>query len=123
MLPSRAAALYGECLAIRAAIDERSGLVDVVVGLADVAEATNQPEAAARLLGAVETLRDELGYVPFSDVVAVAGRTRANLRARIGEVQFTEAWEHGTRLTPAEAVAEALAVGDERATSTGDPVR
>ena len=31
----RAAALYGECLTIRLAIDERSGLVDVLVGLAD----------------------------------------------------------------------------------------
>jgi predicted ATPase/transcriptional regulator with XRE-family HTH domain len=108
----RAAALYGECLAIRIAIDDRSGLVDVLVGLADVAGATGQPDRATRLLGAVDTLRDELGYAPFGDAVVLAGRSRADLRARLGEARFAEAWEHGRRLTPAEAVAEALAVVD-----------
>jgi non-specific serine/threonine protein kinase len=106
----RAAALYGECLAIRLALDERSGLVDVLVGLADVAEATGQPEPAARLLGAVEALREGLGYAIFGASVALAGRSRAALRERLGEERFAETWEQGTRLALAEAVAVAQAV-------------
>jgi tetratricopeptide (TPR) repeat protein len=105
----RAAALYGDCLAIRLAIDERSGLVDVLVGIADIAEATDQPEPAARLLGAVEALRGGLGYVIFGVSVALAARSRAALRERLGEARFAEAWDQGTRLTLAEAVAAAQA--------------
>jgi hypothetical protein len=101
---------YGESLAIRLETDERSGLGDVLVGLADVAEATGQTEPAARLLGSVDALRDALGYAPFGDSVVLAGRSRAALRARLGEAQFAEAWDQGTRLSLADAVAEAQAV-------------
>ena len=106
----RAAALYRESLAIRLETDERSGLVDVLVGLADVAEATGQTEPAARLLGSVDALRNALGYAPFGDSVVLAGRSRAAIRERLGDVRFAEAWDQGTRMTLADVVAEAQAV-------------
>jgi len=72
-----------------------------------VALAEGRPEAAARLLGQADALRDLVGepLAPYEreayDAVAQA------LRAAMGEEAFESARAQGRRLTLEEAVAEA----------------
>ena len=111
-----AAKLFAEsATTARQILDWRLAL-GAVVGLARIALAVGTPEQAARLLGAVTdahhvTGTDQIYYA------AHAERTEAAARAALGETAFEQAWSAGRSLPPEEALAEALALADEAATS------
>jgi non-specific serine/threonine protein kinase len=90
-------------------------------GLAGVAAAQGQSERAAHLFGAVEALveasgatshplRTEAEYLP-----AVRERRLFEIRTRLGDKAFEEAWDAGHALTTQQAVAEALALAADLA--------
>jgi predicted ATPase/class 3 adenylate cyclase len=65
-------------------------------------------EHAVELSSLSDALREELGArVPW--VERIAGSTLASLRDQVDPSAFEQAWDRGSRLTPDEAVAEALA--------------
>jgi tetratricopeptide (TPR) repeat protein len=68
------------------------------------------PEGAARLLGAADALRTSIGAPIPPPHRPPHDHCRATLRARLGEARFAEVWDHGTRMTLAEAATEAQAV-------------
>jgi predicted ATPase/DNA-binding XRE family transcriptional regulator len=108
--PRRAAALFGEALALRSGAGAVGGMDGELIGLADLALAAGRPAAAARLLGAADAFDRRLGYAPFRDLPALKAETLAAAKQRLDPAAFAQAWEEGSALPPDDALAEALAL-------------
>jgi hypothetical protein len=68
-------------------------------------------EHSARLLGATERLLEEAGtsvYNYYKPDRSLYERTTANVRSRLGEEAFEEAWAEGRTMTFEQAVEYAL---------------
>jgi hypothetical protein len=90
-------------------------------GLAVLASRRGQPVTAARLFGAAAGLRTTSGTAPRPVNVAWYEPSVVAVREALGAAAFAATWEAGAALSLDEAVAEALAVTDER-TVGADPV-
>ncbi len=77
-----------------------------------MAAASGQPERAARLLGAADALRDQLGVARLSHHVH-GERVLAATRACLGEEAFAVAWTTGRAMLLEAAIADALALAAE----------
>jgi ATP/maltotriose-dependent transcriptional regulator MalT len=106
----RAATLYAQTLSESQRTGYRWGLVETLIGLADVAAALGQSMAAARLLGAAEELGQALAFRPYARFRDYRVRSTDAVRARLGEDAFHDALASGRRLSPDQAVVEARAV-------------
>ena len=97
-------------------IDHLSGnvlrLPHFLRGLAEIAAASGQTRWAARLLGAEEAHRKQLGTTLMPSVVARHEQNVADIRAALGEDAFAAARAEGRRLCAEEAQAEAVRVVD-----------
>jgi hypothetical protein len=76
-------------------------------GIAEVACAKGQYEIAARLFGAAEMLRENLGLYPPTDR-AHYDRSVASTRAALSKAPFAAAWAEGRALTLEQAIEYAL---------------
>jgi non-specific serine/threonine protein kinase len=74
---------------------------------AALAGAEADPAWAARLLGAAEALRSAIGAPTPEPHRPLHDRVVAHMRASLGGARFGEAWDQGSRMTLADAVAEA----------------
>jgi hypothetical protein len=84
----------------------------VAEGLAGLAALAAEPERAARLYGAADALRTEIGAPrPPTERVAEARQIEA-VRASLGGAAFDAAWSAGRALAPEQAVREALGQAD-----------
>jgi predicted ATPase/DNA-binding NarL/FixJ family response regulator len=107
----KAAALLGQSLAIRNALHDGPGVSEVLAGLADVAIKFGDMVCAARLLGAVASLRETVGlqkstiFIPEVDI----GEARNAAQAKLGASAFDDAFAEGQALSLAEALDEAAA--------------
>lgn len=84
---------------------------EVAINLAFVASSANsmnQPEKAARLLGASRAVQDMLGGFQHATDQAEVEQIGAAVRARLEPAAFEKAWDEGRRLSLDEAVAYAL---------------
>ena len=106
---ARAAQLYQERLSLWIVLGDRRGIGGTLAGFAGVALAREQPERAARLLGAAYALRDALGVARLSHHVH-GERILDATRACLGEGAFAAAWETGRALPIEAAIAEAVAL-------------
>jgi non-specific serine/threonine protein kinase len=88
-----------------------TGVADGIAGFAAVALAAGDIARAARLLGAAHTLCERLGVqmVPHHGLFNL---TATAVRARLGNEQFSAAWQSGIELPPDQAMNEALALAD-----------
>jgi predicted ATPase/DNA-binding CsgD family transcriptional regulator len=111
----RAAACHVEALTLRRTLADRHGVIADLERLAAVAVAAGQPEPAARLCGAAEALRAEIGVrrPPRDDAAhaAVVERARAALGAAFGPARIA-GWRE-----PDRATADALAFATDLATA------
>jgi ATP/maltotriose-dependent transcriptional regulator MalT len=103
-----AEACYRESLPLLAEVGERPGAGTCLEGLASVAVAHGAPERAARLLGAVQALRDAIGAPVPPEYRAAYERTAAAARTALGEEAFTAAWAEGRTMPWEQAVTYAL---------------
>ncbi len=87
------------------------GIVEELTDLAVLAAETGAPERAARLFGALEARREEVGIPVTPADRAAHERAVAVARIALGEPGFAAAWAAGRALPPEDAVAEALAIG------------
>ena len=71
--------------------------------------AETHPDRAARLLGAVEALREAIGAPLPPAQRGEIDRVTAAMRDALGEETFAAAWAEGGAMTPDQAVAHALA--------------
>jgi predicted ATPase/DNA-binding SARP family transcriptional activator/DNA-binding CsgD family transcriptional regulator len=110
--------LYEESLALSLELGDHWGAGGTVAGLAGIVVARDRPERAARLLGAARGLGDAIGVARLAQHEEYE-RVLAATRARLDEGAFAAAWEAGRRLSPEQAIAEAL---DEASRITPQPV-
>jgi tetratricopeptide (TPR) repeat protein len=92
-------------------LPDKLGIAYGLAGLASLAGPDGQPERAARLLGAAETLLDATGaHLPSAER---AGHERNVLavRAQLGEAAFVAAWDAGRAMTTEQAITYALTEG------------
>jgi tetratricopeptide (TPR) repeat protein len=107
----RAAALFGESLKLSWEPESEIGIALSLVGLAGVAGKWGQPERAARLLGAVATIRESIGRALTPVEHSILERYAASTRAQLDEATFTIMWAKGQKMTLVQAKAEALSGG------------
>jgi DNA-binding CsgD family transcriptional regulator len=106
---ARAAQHYRDYLSPEDALGTARGLADALAGMAGVALAEDDPQAASRLLGAASALMDAAGARYMVHHVQYE-RTLVEARWRLPEPAFAAAWEAGRILGREEAVAAGLAV-------------
>jgi len=102
-----AAMLFRESLALKREAGDREGMATTLVEMGTIAHAWEQPERAARLLGAAEGLRDAIGAPQRSYVWPHHEATVAAVRRELGAAAFAAAWTEGRALPVARAIAEA----------------
>jgi predicted ATPase/DNA-binding CsgD family transcriptional regulator len=102
---SVARASYEESLALAREIGDQWFVAAGMEGLAAVAAARKQPERAACLFGAASTLRKAIGAPMPTPHRTEHERGVAAARALLDERAFDSAWQHGSTLTPDQAIA------------------
>jgi predicted ATPase/class 3 adenylate cyclase len=107
--PDEAFVHLRESLVRSRAFGSPSGIVNALVGLANVTVARGSTLQAARLLGAADALREECGLGQLEALEARLMRdARTRIVAEVGEDAFDAAWQEGGQLTADEAAALAL---------------
>ena len=95
--------LFRQNLAIRQDLGDMPGLATAMEGLAG-AIAVDDPEAAARLDGAAESLREAIRAMVPPQAAAVHDQTLADMERRLGSERFETARRDGRQMTPNEAL-------------------
>lgn len=103
----RATALYRESLIYSQRQGDRWGVVESLIGLAGTAMLSGQHEAAAKLFAAAEAVRTAIGLKLQRYVQVEFDQAVAKVRADLGETRFASAWEAGSTLSLAQAIADA----------------
>jgi tetratricopeptide (TPR) repeat protein len=110
--PGGAAAQYRDGLVLAQDIGDNALITVCLTGLGGVALDTEQFEAAARLFGAVEMLRDTVGQQGSSFEEQIITRDKARVREVLGGQAYDQAREAGRALPVEAAVEEARAMAD-----------
>jgi predicted ATPase/class 3 adenylate cyclase len=106
-----AVSMLRQSLAIWRDLGDRMMTTVDLCRLAEALAVGGKSEAAVRVLACWETLRDELGGAE-QWVLTMGERARVAIRAQLDEATFAAGWEQGTKLTPDEAIALAVAASD-----------
>ena len=99
----RAIAAYQEALDLGLGIDADWVIASALAGFAAVAAARGEHPAAAKLLGATETMREASHQDRLSNH-AHHTQTTQTVRAALGETAFAAAWNDGRALPAEEAI-------------------
>ena len=103
----RASSLYKESLAFAKEQGIKRAALECLRGLGRASASQNQPEQAARLLGAVEALREGMDF-SLRPVEGDYDRSVTAVRAALGDVAFAAAWAEGRAMTLEQAIEYAL---------------
>jgi DNA-binding CsgD family transcriptional regulator len=103
-----------EALGIAESVGARLGVPDIFDGLATLACGADDYREAARVFGAGESMRRQLGEVRFKIYEADYEAAIANLRGAMGDDDFAAAWAEGAALSVGEAIAYARRGRGER---------
>ena len=109
----RAVALFAESLGLFRELDDRQGVAECLAGLAGAAAAVGQPVRAARLFGAAEARLEAIGAQISPSNRSDYRRNLAAVRRELGDAALAAAWSEGRTMTLEQAVACAVAVGDD----------
>ncbi len=101
---ARARGLFRQSLAIRQDLGDMPGLASAMENLAG-AVAIDDAEAAARLHGAAESLREAIRAAVPPQAAAAHQQDLAGLAARLGTDRFEDARREGSLMTPNESLA------------------
>jgi tetratricopeptide (TPR) repeat protein len=105
----RAARYFRQALELAFEAADKSSSAYCIQGLAAVAEARGEPRHAARLLGAAEALLKAAGVpVYVTTDHNLHRRVASATRERLGEQEWTAAWDEGQAMTSEQAVECAL---------------
>jgi len=100
---------YAESLTLWTEVRSQEGLADAVAATATLAVTCNQPDVAARLLGAASAVGDALGYVAPPKTQKRYERAAQAARVALGEGQYAIAWKTGRLISLKQAAVEAEA--------------
>lgn len=88
-------------------LEDRWGLAEALEGFSALNAANDEPQSAARLAGAADALRDDLGARPLpADRVSVE-RYLAVARASVDPDVWRSAWDDGRSMQIEKAIQEA----------------
>lgn len=96
-----------ECLKIRLELDERRGVAMSVEGLAWLASDRSDYDLAARLLGAAEDVRAEVGATIGGAQIGDHAAAETLVKAHLGLNAYSVEFEKGRLMTPVETIAAA----------------
>jgi predicted ATPase/DNA-binding XRE family transcriptional regulator len=102
--------LMTEALTLFAAVGDRSGVAYGLENLVAIAVAATRYQAAARLLGAADSLREAIGEPLPVDQRAQHKELTERIRAAIGDEASAAARERGRALSPEAAIAEGISL-------------
>jgi predicted ATPase/DNA-binding CsgD family transcriptional regulator len=97
------------------ALGDKTDTVDFLARLALAHHALGRPAIAARGLATAAHTRELFGVVSHPALIAMSEEALINLRGALADQELASAWDAGWALSPAEAVAEALALADHEA--------
>jgi predicted ATPase/DNA-binding CsgD family transcriptional regulator len=100
---------FWESLEVSGAQRDRARISNVLTGLGLAASGTGQSQLAVRVLAAAARLRETIGQPDIRWVRAGYEQIIADLRQRLGEEAFADAWTLGRALPTEAAIAEATA--------------
>jgi tetratricopeptide (TPR) repeat protein len=103
-----AEALLRESLEGFGALADKEGVIWCLGELAAIAVSKGEAERAAKLTGAIDTLREETGHASQSDERRLNEQTRSALASALGEEHLAAARAIGREMTFEQAVAYAL---------------
>jgi non-specific serine/threonine protein kinase len=109
----RAAAAFTESLTLCRTLGDRLGLANGLLRAAHLALALNQPDRAARMLGAAAALREEIAAPAIPTDQAATDRIAHTATLALGEHGYGVEWGTGRGLPVERAVAEVLALGPD----------
>jgi DNA-binding CsgD family transcriptional regulator len=95
-------------------IESQSGIIGALECLGALAQEPEEQHKAARLLGAADAHRRDIGYRRFPLDQPGYDRALADLRTSMGDAEFDQAWGAGAALTLDEAVNYAVRGRGER---------
>jgi non-specific serine/threonine protein kinase len=104
----RAAEVFTESLVMRWAMRTQEEVAHGIANFATLASALGQHERAARLFGAAEAEREAINLMLQEPERSRYARAVDETRRHLSREAFSTAWGAGRRLTPEQAVAEAL---------------
>ena len=104
---ARAMTLCRDGLAMQAELGNQAGIADCLVGIAVILSAQDQVERAARLLGAVEAIRERVDAVMWPANRMEYENCLSHLHKSIDEETFHKTWKAGRLLSIEQAMAEA----------------
>src|SRR5258705_1374024 len=103
-----------ETITIFDGLGDRGGVANALEGFALLASAKDAPRRAARMWGAAERLRDEVGApIRLHDQAEHDGSV-SSARAACGDDAFNEAWREGREMSHEEAMNYALGNNERR---------
>ena len=103
---------FAEGMTILHGLGNRPGVIESLKGLADAAAATAAPRRAARLWGAADALRQEIGNARLAYQSVAYERQVKDVRAKLKAEASDQAWDEGRPMSLDDAVRYAL---DEQA--------
>ncbi|HZP83094.1 MAG TPA: tetratricopeptide repeat protein [Chthonomonadaceae bacterium] len=103
---AQARALLTECLSLFETLGDKHFIAYALEGFAGLASA-EEPERAARLLAAVEALRESIGASALSFGQEEQNEDKETVRAALSAEAFASAWAEGRMMTLERAVAYA----------------
>jgi tetratricopeptide (TPR) repeat protein len=106
-----ARSLYQESLGIQRELGDKREISSLLDGLAELNAIQEQEEEAARLWGAAERLREEIGSPLVPDERDGYDRNVAEARTKVSEEAFSAAWAQGRAMVMEQAVEYALQDG------------
>jgi hypothetical protein len=110
---ARAYPYFVKSLTAFQSLDDRQGIAWSLAGLGGTAALRGQAARAARLLSAAAALRERIGApVPIAGRALYAQVLDA-ARAQLDEATWAAMWSLGRTMTLAQAIADALAPGDQ----------
>jgi predicted ATPase/DNA-binding CsgD family transcriptional regulator len=104
---------FSEAMALFRTGGDQRGIAECLAGVAGVAVALEQPERAARLLGAADAVLRAAGAQITPANVGDYRRGLAAAQARLGPAPFMTAWSRGQAMLSEQAIAYAVATADD----------
>jgi hypothetical protein len=106
--PAEAEVLARESLHLRQEIGDRRGAVLCLEILSEVAVVSGQLERAARLMGAVDAMRESMGLHRPRDEAASYEQHVTRIREGLDDRTFRQAWSSGRDTPTEDAIAYAM---------------
>ena len=100
--------MFAECLIGNRDFGWKMRFVESLENVASLALAEHEELRSARLLGAADSLRHDIGYVAYATERLYRDRDVVVARRALGDEAFESAWREGRAMTVADAISEAL---------------